>query len=355
MIARFVICMLPQAFVAFFVSPDARRFKSLHKTTTAIQICQPHYGRDEMLCVVPFAMPDSDDASRERRVDEVMYRFDGNLRALFAEESWYEYQCDRQDKKIERLASKGVVQTLTNVEKLPDLSHSLVKLCPAEGKSGYYLQILSEYVKANIAFTLEWTQLFRLRTLLQFTSPQNEFELYCQSGISRGGTFLSRCLHSTQDEMILPKVESAKMFHSLDEIRESRELKSLYWHPQKPNFPAADAVTSSAREDSDSLPEFIVFEFTTAQEHKINFDGGWDLLKELNIINRTGHLTVAQRLTKLRLRYVFVVPPRNFHRLQLNQKFTQAKKYSKDWEKRLPILEKAIEQYVITCDDFKGF
>ena len=347
--------MLPQAFVAFFVSPDLRRFKSLHKTTKAIRICQPHYGRDEMLCVAPFAMPDSDDASRERRVDEVMYRFDGNLRALFAEEGWYKVQCDHQDGRILSLVSTGVIQTLANVDNLPDLSHSLVKLCPAEGKSGYYLQILSEYVKTNIAFKLEWRQLFQLRTLLQFTSPQNEFELYCQNVVSHGGTFPSRCFHSSENKMELSKVAGAKTFYSLREIRESRELQRLYWHPHKTNFPAADAVISSAREDCDSLPEFTVFEFTTAPEHKINFDGGWNLLKELNIINRTGRLTVAQRSTKLKLRYVFVVPPRNFHLLQPNQKFTRSKRYSKDWEKRLPILQRAIQQYVITCDDFKGF
>ena len=349
--------MLPQAFVVFFVSPDARRFGSLQKTTLAKQICQPHYGRDEMLCVVPFAMPDSDDVSREQRVDEVMYRFDGNLRALFGrEQDWYKIHCDDQDKAIVSLVSTGAVQTLSNVEKLAELSHSLIKLCPAEDRGGYYLQILSEYVQAQISLKLQWKQLFDLRTLLQFTSPQNEFELYCQSVIFRGGTFPSRCLHSsTQNKMELPKVAGAKMFHSLDEIYESRELQGLYWHPQKTNFPAADAVISSAREDSDSLPEYIVFEFTLAKEHKINFDGGWDLLTELNIINRKGFLTVTQRLTKLRLRYVFVVPPRNFRRLQPNQQFSPAVKYSRDWEKRLPILQKAIEQYVITCDEFKGF
>lgn len=218
------------------------------------------------------------------------------------------------------------------------------------------MEILSRYVTLELAFQLQVKQLFQLKTLLQFSSRQNEFELYCQSVIPRGGTFESRSLHSTQKSMELPKVGDTKMFYSLEEIYESKDVQSLYWHPQKPNFPAADAITSSTREDSTtSLPEFTVYEFTTAEDHGINFDGAWDLVKELGIINRRGFLTLETRLTKLRLKYVFVVPPRVYGKMKLNQAFKSPNKYKEDHEKRLPILEKAIEQYVITCDDFEGF
>ena len=341
----------------FFVSPEEQRFKSLEKTATAQRICHEHYTRDEMLCVVPFAMPDSDDADRERKVDDVMYRFDGNMRALFGDDHFWSTRCTKQDQQIKNLISKGVVQTLSDVNKLPELSNTLVKLRP-DNESGYSLEILSRYVTVELAYQLEVKQLFQLKALLQFTSRQNEFEFYCQSVIPRGGEFESRSLHSTKTPMmmVLPKVGDTKMFYSLEEIYGSKDAQNLYWHPQKPNFPAADAITSSIREDSTtSLPEFTVYEFTTTEDHGINFDGAWDLVIELGIINRRGLLTLEKRLTKLRLKYVFVVPPRVYRRMKLNQAFTSPKKYKTDHEKRMPILDKAIEQCVITCDDFEGF
>lgn len=142
--------------------------------------------------------------------------------------------------------------------------------------------------------------------------------------------------------------------YNFQEIYESKEeAKNLFWHPQKHNFPALDAITTSVDKDSDKL---TVFEFTTTDMHSINYDGAWELLTAFNIIKRTGPLTVEARLLgDTRLKYVFVVPPRIFNKLKLDQDFTTTTKKKVDHEKKKEILRKAIRQHVITCDDFKGF
>ena len=203
-----------QAFVVFFVSPEIRRFKSLMKTGKAQRICQPHYERDEMLDVAPFAMPHETDVQRELKVDLVISRFGGNVRALFSDEDFWSYWCDVQDTKIKSLVAQGLVQTLEDTEKLPELSHTMIKLQPLDSGS-YVIRLLSEYVQVKVVAQLNRKQLFDLKYLLQFTSKQNEFELFCQNVVSRGGTFQSRSLHSTEENMELPKIDDAKMFYSL--------------------------------------------------------------------------------------------------------------------------------------------
>ena len=330
----------------YFVSPDIRRYKSLQKSGQAMRICQPHYRRDEMLCVAPFAMPDSDDVTRERKVDEVMERFDGNIRALFGSHDFWLSVCIRQDQEINNSVVTGVVKTLSDVQKLPELSHTLIKLQP--DREGYSMQLLSPYVQDRLVFHMRVEHWWQLKKLLQFSSKQNELEVICQALIPPGGEFKAKSLHSSKKTMDLPKLEVTHRFYSLDEIYESEEVKGVYWLPRKTNFPAADAISSLDG-------RFTVFEITSLEDgsRTINYEGAWNLLKELGFISPTGPLN--EKRIKHRLTYVFVVPPRNFDVFTLPKKFKTPKKKKPDYEKKLRILDLAFEQWVITCDALDGF
>ena len=189
-----------QAFVIYFVSPQEERYKSLKKTGVSHIIYLPVYTREEMLDVVPYARSTKSSERQvigEEWVDKVLERFDGNLRVLFANDQYFDVRCDEQDKKINALAQNKVWR---NVEELPKMSSTIVKLCPPNkvGDRHVTYEYLSKYVQVRLSFQMEMSKLHQIKSFIDLNQAVNWFETLCHNVVQRGDKFRMKELSATE-------------------------------------------------------------------------------------------------------------------------------------------------------------
>ena len=341
----------------YFASPNKQRFQSLFKTGKAAQICYPQYTRDEMIAVASFLMPDIDPLIRLKKVDKIIFYFGGCVRALCSDDCFFDSLRVSQNQHIEELITANNIQSIHSAKRLPALSHTLVRLYP---RDDHFLcnKWLSTYVEHEVVKRLNMCNLMNVRKLYKFSSILNEFETLCHHMIPRGGPFRARCLHTGDTKTLqLPALSGIKEFHTFEHISKSKsegkDIDKIYWIPSNPNFPTVDAMSSHREEPStNSTVSFFFdsFQYTTAATHPLNLPGAWSLVKSLKIVETAGN--IVGRKPKRIHRFFIVVPPHIFEANYKKPQSYTSKTAVYNETDTTTVLEKTIEQWVITSSDF---